>query len=134
MKKLLTVFTAAGLLVAGGSSALAVNGNDYVEGLTKHSPDANLLLPGDSNPANPNGVGGLTGDAMKGIDNHLKAKTEAQFPANGEKLTPKRDKDGKIIPGEFVVTGKPATKATAAKKAGATRTAGKVLPKTSAAK
>ena len=121
MKKLLTVFTAAGLLVAGGSSALAVNGNDYVEGLTKHSPDANLLLPGDSNPANPNGVGGLTGDAMKGIDNHLKAKTEAQFPANGEKLTPKRDKDGKIIPGEFVVTGKPATKATAAKKAGATR-------------
>ena len=134
MKKLLTVFTAAGLLVTGGSSALAVNGNDYVEGLTKHSPDANLLLPGDSNPANPNGVGGLTGDAMKGIDNHLKAKTEAQFPANGEKLTPKRDKDGKIIPGEFVVTGKPATKATAAKKAGATRTAGKVLPKTSAAK
>ena len=128
MKKLLTVFTAAGLLVAGGSSALAVNGNDYVDGLTKNSPDANLLLPGDSNPANPNGVGGLTGDAMKGINNHLKGKTEAQFPANGEKLTPKRDKDGKIIPGEFVVTGKPA-----AKKAGANKGV-RALPKTSAVK
>lgn len=131
MKKLLTVFTAAGLLVAGGSSALAVNGNDYVGDLTKNSPDANLLLPGDPNPANPNGVGGLTGDAVKGINNHLKTTTEGRFPANGEKLTPKRDKDGKIIPGEFVVTGKPAAKKATA---GATRTAGKVLPKTSAAK
>ena len=92
MKKLLTVFTAAGLLVAGGSSALAVNGNDYVDGLTKNSPDANLLLPGDSNPANPNGVGGLTGDAMKGIDNHLKGKTEAQFPAMVRNLLQKEIK------------------------------------------
>ena len=133
MKKLLTVFTAAGLLVAGGSSALALNGEDYAGELTKQGPDANWLLPGDSNPANPNGVGGLTGDAVKGVNNHLKATTEAKFPEHGEKLTPKRDKDGKIIPGEFVVTGKPTAKKAPAK-AGASKAAGRALPKTSAVK
>ena len=132
MKKLLTVFTAAGLLVAGGSSALALNGEGYAGELTKHSPDANLLLPGDSNPANPNGVGGLTGEAVNGVNNHLKGTTEARFPQNGEKLTPKRDKDGKIIPGEFVVTGKPTAKKAPAK-AGANKGV-RALPKTSAVK
>ena len=120
MKKLLTVFTAAGLLVAGGSSALAVNG----EGTQGPNPFNPFVGATDTDP------GHLSDEAKAGIDAHLKGTTEAKFPKNGEKLTPKRDKDGKIIPGEFVVTGKPTPKKDKAPANNGLRS----LPRTSAVK
>ena len=104
MKKLLTVFTAAGLLVAGGSSALALEG----------------VQPGSDKPFEPfvgatdTDPGHLSDEPKAGINAHLEDTTKDRFPGSGEKLTPKRGKDGKIISGQFVVTGKvtaPAKKA-----------------------
>lgn len=137
MKKLLTVFTAAGLLVAGGSSALALNGEGYVPGLTKQSPDANLLNPGNPDPSVKDGTAGLTKEGEAGVNKHLVNKTVTAQVAEAEKapkghFTKIYDENGNLVK---VVEGKglmAAKKAPA--KAGASKVAGKVLPKTSAAK
>ena len=140
MKKLLTVFTAAGLLVAGGSSALAakpLEGESYAGELTKQSPDANLLNPGNTDPSVKDGTAGLTKEGEAGVNNHLVNKTLAAQVTEAEKapkghFTKIYDENGKVVK---VVEGKGlATAKKAPAKAGASRTAGKVLPKTSAAK
>ncbi|WP_448904931.1 hypothetical protein [Gemella sp.] len=79
---------------------------------------------------------GLTQYAKNGLNNDDAASTAAKHKAAGEKLVPKKDANGKVIPGEFVVEGKAkdAAKKPMAPKAGSKAPAGKVLPKTSAAK
>ena len=137
-EKLLTVFTAAGLLVAGGSTAFAeLNGEGYVDGLTKQSPDANLLNPGNPDPSVKDGTAGLTKEGEAGVNKHLVNKTLAAQVAEAEKapkghFTKIYDENGKLVK---VVEGKglAAAKKVPAK-AGASKVAGKVLPKTSAAK
>lgn len=82
-----------------------------------------------------NNEGGLTQAAKDGLNNVDADSTKAKFNAAGEKLVPKKDANGKVIPGQFVVEGKAkaAANKAMAPKAGA-KAAGKVLPKTSAAK
>ena len=83
-----------------------------------------------------NDYDGLTQYAKNGLNNDDAASTAAKFKKAGEKLVPKKDANGNVIPGEFVVEGKAkdaAKKPAMAPKAGA-KAAGKVLPKTSAAK
>ena len=137
MKKLLTVFTAAGWLVAGGASALAGghNGEGYVEGLTKNSPDANLLNPGNPDPSVKDGTAGLTKEGAEGVNKHLVNKTLAAQVAEAEKapkghFTKIYDENGKVVK---VVEGKGL--AAAPKKGNASANKGlRALPKTSAAK
>lgn len=135
MKKLLTVFTAAGLLVAGGSSALALNGEGYVDGLTKNSPDANLLNSGNPDPSVKDGTAGLTKEGAEGVNKHLVNKTLAAQVAEAEKapkghFTKIYDENGKVVK---VVEGKGL--AAAPKKGNAPANKGlRALPKTSAAK
>ena len=132
MKKLLTVFTAAGLLVAGGSSALALNGEGHVDGLTKNSPDANLCNP---DPSVKDGTAGLTKEGAEGVNKHLVNKTLAAQVAEAEKapkghFTKIYDENGKVVK---VVEGKGL--AAAPKKGNAPANKGlRALPKTSAAK
>lgn len=135
MKKLLTVFTAAGLLVAGGSSALALNGEGYVGDLTKNSPDANLLNPGNPDPSVKDGTADLTKEGPEGVDKHLVSKTVDAQVAEAEKA-PKghfikiHDENGKVVK---VVEGKGL--AAAPKKGNAPANKGlRFLPKTSAVK
>ena len=132
MKKLLTVFTAAGLLVAGGSSALALNGEGYVDGLTKNSPDANLLNPGNPDPSVKDGTAGLTKEGTEDVNKHLVSKTVAAQVAEAEKapkghFTKIYDENGKLVK---VVEGKGL--AAAPKKAEPNK--GRALPRTSAVK
>lgn len=119
MKKLLTVFT-VGLLVAGGSSALALEGETTQD-------------PGEFSPfvgATDTDPGHLSDEPKAGINAHLEDTTKDRFPGSGEKLTPKRGKDGKIISGQFVVTGK----ATAPAKKAEPNKGLRFSPKTSASK
>ena len=88
---------------------------------------------------------GLTQYNKDGLNNVDAESTKDKFKAAGEEIKPKLDKNGKAIPGEFVVTGKAKD---AAKPAGkdAAKPAGKdaakpgaaagqkALPKTSAVK
>ena len=116
MKKLLTVFTAAGLLVAGGSSALALQG-ETTQGPGEFSPfvDATETDPGHLSP-------------------EVDAQLRDQLAKRGHQRT--ADKDGGVW-----VTGQdgkrvfvPAKKGAApTKKAGANNGV-RALPKTSAAK
>ena len=135
MKKLLTVFTAAGLLVAGGSSALALNGEGYVGYLTKNSPDANLLNPGNPDPSVKDGTADLTKEGTEGVNKHLVSKTVDAQVAEAEKA-PKGhfikiyDENGKVVK---VVEDKGL--ATAPKKGNAPANKGlRFSPKTSAVK
>ena len=116
MKKLLTVFTAAGLLVAGGSSALALEG----------------VQPGSDKPFEPfvgatdTDPGHLSPDVDAQLRDQL-AKRGHQRTANENGGVCATDQDGKKV---FV----PAKKGTApAKKAGANKGV-RALPKTSAVK
>lgn len=135
MKKLLTVFTAAGLLVAGGSSALALNGEGYVGDLTKNSPDANLLNPGNPDPSVKDGTAGLTKEGTEGVNKHLVSKTVAAQVAEAEKapkghFTKIYDENGNVVK---VVEGKGL--AAAPKKDKAPDNKGlRSLPRTSAVK
>ena len=123
-KVLLSVFAAA---LFASPAALANNDGQH------YSVDDNKVsLTGDDvfgkEPAE------LTQYAKDGLNNVDADTTKAKFNAAGEKLVPKKDANGKVIPGQFVVEGK--AKAAAKKmapKAGV-KPAGKVLPKTSAAK
>ena len=135
MKKLLTEFTAAGLLVAGGSSALALNGEGYAGELTKQSPDANLLNPGNPDPSVKDGTAGLTKEGEAGVNNHLVNKTLSAQVAEAEKapkghFTKIYDENGKVVK---VVEGKGL--AAAPKKGNAPANKGlRSLPRTSAVK
>ena len=77
---------------------------------------------------------GLTQEAKNGLNNVDADSTKAKFKAAGEEIKPKLDKNGKAIPGEFVVSGKAkdAAKPGAAKSSAAAGQ--KALPKTSAVK
>ena len=85
---------------------------------------------------------GLKQPAKDGLNNADADSTKAKFKAAGEEIKPKLDKNGKAIPGEFVVSGKakdaakPAGKDAA--KPGAAKSSAaagqKALPKTSAVK
>ena len=81
--------------------------------------------------------GGLTQEAKNGLNNVDAESTEAKFNENGEKLVPKKDANGNVIPGEFVVEGsaKEAKKEAKKEEGKAPAAAGqKTLPKTSAVK
>lgn len=135
MKKLLTVFTAAGLLVAGGSSALALNGEGYVGDLTKNSPDANLLNPGNPDPSVKDGTAGLTKEGTEGVNRHLVSKTVATQVAEAEKapkghFTKIYDENGNLVK---VVEGKGLAAAPKKDKAPANNGL-RSLPRTSAVK
>ena len=120
MKKLLTVFTAAGLLVAGGSSALALqNTGDYVENIEN---DNFVPFEGatDTDP----------GHLSKKVDNELRE----QYAKRGHQRT--ADKDGGVW-----VTGQdgkrvfvPAKKGAAPTKKAEPNKGLRSLPRTSAVK
>ena len=77
--------------------------------------------------------GGLTQAAKDGLNNVDAESTEAKFNENGEKLVPKKDANGNVIPGEFVVEG--SAKEAKKEEGKAPAAAGqKTLPKTSAVK
>lgn len=116
MKKLLTVFTAAGLLVAGGSSALALQG-ETTQGPGEFSPFVGAT---DTDP------GHLSPDVDKELRDQL-AKRGHQRTADKDGGVWVTGQDGKRV---FV----PAKKGAApTKKAGANNGV-RALPKTSAAK
>lgn len=116
MKKLLTVFTAAGLLVAGGSSALALQG-ETTQGPGEFSPFVGAT---DTDP------GHLSPDVDKELRDQL-AKRGHQRTADKDGGVWVTGQDGKRV---FV----PAKKGAApTKKAGANNGL-RALPKTSAAK
>ena len=116
MKKLLTVFTAAGLLVAGGSSALALQG-ETTQGPGEFSPFVGAT---DTDP------GHLSPDIDKELRDQL-AKRGHQRTADKDGGVWVTGQDGKRV---FV----PAKKGAApTKKAGANNGV-RALPKTSAAK
>ena len=116
MKKLLTVFTAAGLLVAGGSSALALEGTQ----------------PGSDKPFEPF-VGATDtdpGHLSPDVDNELKdqlAKRGHQHTANENGGVWVTGEDGKRV---FV----PAKKTTAPTKKAEPNKGLRSLPRTSAVK
>ena len=110
-KVLLSVFAAA---LFASPAALATNNGEVPN-------PGSEATPGDFFDAN----GDLTQGAKDGLNNVLEGKTKDRYGKNN--LEPKKDKDGKVIPGEFVVKGN--AKAPAKKPAGQ-----KALPKTSAAK
>lgn len=110
MKKLLTVFAAAGLLVAGGSAALAVN----VDTNADTSKEANIFNPD----------GSLTDQANAEATKHY---TETSKAKTGKANNAVVDKDGVLREKGKAAAQKPAAKA-------GQKPAGKVLPKTSAAK
>lgn len=79
----------------------------------------------------------LTDKAKEGLNNVDADSTKAKFNENGEKLVPKKDANGNVIPGEFVVEGsaKEAKKEAKKEEGKAPAAAGqKTLPKTSAVK
>ena len=116
MKKLLTVFTAAGLLVAGGSSALALQG-ETTQGPGEFSPFVGAT---DTDP------GHLSPDVDKELRDQL-AKRGHQRTADKDGGVWVTGQDGKRV---FV----PAKKGAApTKKAGANNGV-RALPKTSAVK
>ena len=80
---------------------------------------------------------GLKQPAKDGLNNADADSTKAKFKAAGEEIKPKLDKNGKAIPGEFVVSGKAKDAAKPAGKDAAKSSAAagqKALPKTSAVK
>ena len=116
MKKLLTVFTAAGLLVAGGSSALALQG-ETTQGPGEFSP---FVGGTDTEP------GHLSPDVDKELRDQL-AKRGHQRTANENGGVWVTGKDGKRV---FV----PAKKATAPTKKAKPNKGLRSLPRTSAVK
>ena len=119
-KVLLSVFAAA--LVA----APAVSARELVA----NQEDGPIFQPATPDQLNDkNFTGELTPAGKAAFDKSFEDSTKAKY---GKTLEPKKDKDGKVIPGEFVVKGNAAAnKAMQAKKPAAGH---KALPKTSAAK
>ena len=111
MKKVLLSSVVALAVFTAASPVFAIQGN---------SNDADTTF----NPFTEDG--NLSDQAKAGVDSQLKDKTSDNFKKSGQKVEPKKDKDGKVIPNEFVVSGKPKAKAPAAGQ--------KALPKTSAVK
>lgn len=123
MKKqvLLSVFAAA-LFAAPVASANNTGSLNTPDDNAKSLTGADLFT---------NDTDGLTQYAKNGLNNDDAASTAAKFKKAGEKLSKLPGKD------EYLVTGKAkdaAANKMAAAKAGAHKAAGKVLPKTSAAK
>lgn len=84
-----------------------------------------------------NETDGLTPAAKEGLNNVDAETTKAKIEAAGQTVEPKKDENGKVIPGEFVVKGaaKAEENKDAKKDAKAPAAAGqKALPKTSAVK
>ena len=110
-KVLLSVFAAS--LFAAGPAALAVDSS------TTHN--GTEAQPGYYFGPNEKELGpGVAADLVKDQE----ASTKAKF--GKDNVVPKKDKDGNVIPGEFVVKGNA--------KAPAKKPGQKALPKTSAAK
>ena len=117
-KVLLSVFAAA--LVA----APAVSARD----LEGHVGDAPIFkAPTEADLNNPNYIGELTDKGQDLYNKSFEKSTQDKFKAAKEDLVPKKDENGKVIPGQFVVKGN--AKAPAKKPAGQ-----KTLPKTHAVK
>ena len=140
MKKVLLSSVAA--LAVFAAAPVFANNQGYV-----HTGDLNNQKPvkGEDfflDDASKDFNSGLTPEAKKGLNNADADSTKAKFKAAGEEIKPKLDKDGKAIPGEFVVSGKakdaakPAGKDAA--KPGAAKSSAaagqKAIPKTSAVK
>ena len=117
MKKSLLSVLASGLVVtAVAPVALAQNEGEH--------RDATTPITG-KDVFGPN-ANELTQYGKDGLNNVDYKTTPADFKKAGEKLVPKKDADGKVIPGEFVVEGKA--------KAPAAKAGQKTLPKTHAVK
>lgn len=140
MKKVLLSSVAA--LAVFAAAPVFANNQGYV-----HTGDLNNQKPVEGkdfflDDASKDFNSGLTQKAKDGLNNVDADSTKAKFKAAGEEIKPKLDKDGKAIPGEFVVSGKakdaakPAGKDAA--KPGAAKSSAaagqKALPKTSAVK
>ena len=118
MKKqvLLSVFAAA-LVAAPAVSAKEVAGNQE---------DGAIFQPATPDQLNdPKFTGELTPAGKAQLNKSFEDSTKAKF---GKNLEPKKDKDGKVIPGEFVVKGNAKAPAKAPAKGQ------KTLPKTHAVK
>ena len=140
MKKVLLSSVAA--LAVFAAAPVFANNQGYV-----HTGDLNNQQPVEGkdfflDDASKDFNSGLTQKAKDGLNNVDADSTKAKFKAAGEEIKPKLDKNGKAIPGEFVVSGKakdaakPAGKDAA--KPGAAKSSAaagqKALPKTSAVK
>lgn len=130
MKKVLLSSVVALSLFAAAAPAFANDGQDHTGSL-----DNKTEVTGPE--FFTNNEGGLTQKAKDGLNNVDAESTEAKFNENGEKLVPKKDANGNVIPGEFVVEGsaKEAKKEAKKEEGKAPAAAGqKTLPKTSAVK
>ena len=115
-KVLLSVFAAA---LFASPVALAQNEGQH------NSKDDNATSLTGADVFGPN-ANELTQYGKDGLNNVDYKTTPAKFNKAGEKLVPKKDANGKVIPGEFVVEGKA--------KAPAAKAGQKTLPKTHAVK
>lgn len=126
MKKVLLSSVVALSLFAAAAPAFANDGQDHTGSL-----DNKTEVTGPE--FFTNNEGGLTQKAKDGLNNVDAESTEAKFNENGEKLVPKKDANGNVIPGEFVVEG--SAKEAKKEEGKAPAAAGqKTLPKTSAVK
>ena len=133
MKKVLLSSVAALAVFAAAAPAFANDGQGHTGSL-----DNKTEVTGPE--FFTNNEGGLTQAAKDGLNNVDAESTKAKIEAAGETVEPKLDKNGKPIPGEFVVKGaakdaKADENKDAKKDAKAPAAAGqKALPKTSAVK
>ena len=137
MKKVLLSSVAALAVFAAAAPVFANNqGTEFVPGSNKQALQGSDIF--DDNAADQPFRAGLTQRGKDGLNNVDADSTKAKFKAAGEDIKPKLDKDGKPIPGEFVVTGKAKAAGKDAAKPGAAKASAaagqKALPKTSAAK
>lgn len=143
MKKVLLSSVAALAVFAAATPVFANNtGNVHTGNLDNNTPAQGKDFFVDD--ANKPFSSKLTPEAKKGLDNVDAESTKGKIEAAGETVKPKLDKNGKPIPGEFVVEGaakadakadkKDDAKAPAATKASAAAAGQKALPKTSAVK
>ena len=123
MKKVLLSSVAALAVFAAATPVFAEN-----EGALYGNENAPVIFDKEGN---------LTKEGEAGLNNVDAETTKAKIEAAGQTVEPKKDENGKVIPGEFVVKG--AAKAEenkgAKKEEGKAPAAGqKALPKTSAVK
>lgn len=126
MKKVLLSLVAALAVFAAAAPVFANDGHVHTGSL-----DNQEVVKGEQ--FFTDNEGGLTQAAKDGLNNVDAESTEAKFNENGEKLVPKKDANGNVIPGEFVVEG--SAKEAKKEEGKAPAAAGqKTLPKTSAVK
>ena len=132
MKKVLLSSVVALSLFAAAATVFANNqGYVHTGDLDNQKPveGKDFFVDDATKPFSPE----LTDKAKEGLNNVDADSTKAKFNENGEKLVPKKDANGNVIPGEFVVEG--SAKEAKKEEGKAPAAAGqKTLPKTSAVK